>query len=126
MYHFVLWCIFRDFAVTLSFLDCYRWFSHIFNDTLRSVPSTPIAQRLLWASRKGIKRQKSPLIPQRRNEGRVEGDECRKLFHYFATINNNDSMFVVRGVATRKVVGLSRCGSIRCVRLNARGIHHFD
>ena len=40
MYHFVLWCIFRDFAVTLSFPDCYRWFSHIFNDTLRSVPST--------------------------------------------------------------------------------------
>ena len=39
MYHFVLWCTFRDFAVTLSFLDCYRWFSHIFNDTLRSVPS---------------------------------------------------------------------------------------
>lgn len=39
MYHFVLWCIFRDFAVTLSFPDCYRWFSHIFNDTLRSVPS---------------------------------------------------------------------------------------
>ncbi len=39
MYHFVLWCIFRDFVVTLSFPDCYRWFSHIFNDTLRSVPS---------------------------------------------------------------------------------------
>ena len=39
MYHFVLWCTFRDFAVTLSFLDCYRWFSHILNDTLRSVPS---------------------------------------------------------------------------------------
>ena len=39
MYHFVLWCIFRDFAVTLSFPDCYRWFSHILNDTLRSVPS---------------------------------------------------------------------------------------
>ena len=32
----------------------------------------PIAQRLLWASRKGIKRQKSPLIPQRQNEGRIE------------------------------------------------------
>ena len=42
MYHFVLWCIFRDFAVTLSFPDCYRWFSHILNDTLRSVPSTLI------------------------------------------------------------------------------------
>ena len=42
MYHFVLWCISRDFAVTLSFPDCYRWFSHIFNDTLRSVPSTYI------------------------------------------------------------------------------------
>ena len=40
MYHFVLWCTFRDFAVTLSFFDCYRWFSHILNDTLRSVPST--------------------------------------------------------------------------------------
>lgn len=40
MYHFVLWCTFCDFAVTLSFLDCYRWFSHIFNDTLRSVPSS--------------------------------------------------------------------------------------
>ena len=42
MYHFVLWCTFRDFAVTLSFLDCYRWFSHILNDTLRSVPSNII------------------------------------------------------------------------------------
>ena len=40
MYHFVLWCTFRDFAVTLSFFDCYRWFSHILNDTLRSVPHT--------------------------------------------------------------------------------------
>ena len=38
MYHFVLWCIFRNFAVTLSFLDCYLCFSHILNDTLRSVP----------------------------------------------------------------------------------------
>ena len=83
-------------------------------------------KRLLRASRKGMKTQKSPLSPQRRNEGRVEGDECRKLFHYFATIHDVNTMFVVRGVATRKVVGLSRCGSIRCVRLNARGIHHFD
>lgn len=83
-------------------------------------------KRLLWTSRKGMKTQKSPLIPQRQNEGRIEEDECRKLFHHFTTINNNDSMFVVRGVATRKVVSLRRCGSIRCVSLNARRIHHFD
>ncbi len=40
MYHSVLRCIFRDFAVTPSFLDCYRQFSRILNDTLRSVPSS--------------------------------------------------------------------------------------
>ena len=54
MYHFVLWCIFRDFAVTLSFPDCYRWFSHIFNDTLRSVPSTYPAHHMELISVKPI------------------------------------------------------------------------
>ena len=83
-------------------------------------------KRLLWTSRKGMKTQKSPLIPSLRNEGRVEGDECRKLFHHFTTIHDVNTMVGGRGLATRKVVSLRRCGSIRCVSLNARRIHHFD
>ena|GEM_PF-1272517 len=83
-------------------------------------------KRLLWASRKGMKTQKSPLIPSLWNEGRIEEDECRKLFHHFATIHDVNTMVGGRGLATRKVVSLSRCGSIRCVSLNARRIHHFD
>ncbi len=86
----------------------------------------PIAQRLLWASRKGMNTQKTPLTPQKRNEGRVEEDECRKLFHHFTTIHDVNTMVGGRGLATRKIVSLRRCGSIRCVSLNARRIHHFD
>ena len=83
-------------------------------------------KRLLWASRKGMNTQKSPLSPQRRNEERIEEDECRKLFHHFATIHDVNTMVGGRCLATRKIVSLRGSGSIRSVSLNARRIHHFD
>ena len=76
MYHFVLWCTFRDFAVTLSFPDCYRWFSHIFNDTLRSVPSkynrlTSEEEKRLFL-RNELARHNSQLADAAKNAGVVE------------------------------------------------------